>query len=120
MYLSRTVKNKQLLYEKRHDKVILQHDNIRSHVANVKTYLEMLKWEVLLNSPYSPDIVPSDYHLFHLMAHGLTEQHFHSYKDAKKMGQLMVSFKRCIAYPLWNSNTARKMEKVVANDGQYF
>ncbi|KAG5313106.1 MOS1T transposase, partial [Pseudoatta argentina] len=47
------------------DKVILLHDNARPHVAKpVKTYLETLKWEVLPHPPYSPDIAPSDFHLF--------------------------------------------------------
>jgi len=55
---------------KRHDKVILLHDNARPHVAEVvKKYLETLKWDVL--SPYSPDIAPSDYWLFQRMQHDL-------------------------------------------------
>ena len=34
--------------EQSHEKVILQHDNARPHVAKpVKSYLETLKWEVL-------------------------------------------------------------------------
>lgn len=32
---------------------------------------------------YSLDIASSDYHLFRSMAHGLAEQHFYSYEDAK-------------------------------------
>ncbi|KAG5317907.1 MOS1T transposase, partial [Pseudoatta argentina] len=56
---------KRPLYAQRHDKVILLHDNARPHVAKpVKTYLETLKWEVLPNPLYSPDIAPSDFHLF--------------------------------------------------------
>jgi len=44
------------------DKIILLHDNARSHVAKVvKKYLETLKWDVLSHSSYSPDIAPSDY-----------------------------------------------------------
>jgi len=59
-------------------------DNARPHVAApVKTYLETLKWEVLPHPPYSPDIAPSDYHLFWSMTHGLSEQHFTSYEDSK-------------------------------------
>ena len=46
MRLSRALKEKRLQYQERHDKVILQHDNARPHVAKpVKTYLETLKWE---------------------------------------------------------------------------
>ena len=50
----------------------------------VKTYLETLKWEVLLHPPYSPDIAPSDYYLFRSMAHGLVDQQFRSYKDIEE------------------------------------
>ncbi|KAG5315673.1 MOS1T transposase, partial [Pseudoatta argentina] len=65
MRLSRDFKEKRPLYAQRHDKVILLHDNARPHVAKpVKTYLETLKWEVLPHPPYSPDIAPSDFHLF--------------------------------------------------------
>ncbi|KAG5320381.1 MOS1T transposase, partial [Pseudoatta argentina] len=39
--------------------------SLSTHVAKpVKTYLETLKWEVLPHPPYSPDIAPSDFHLF--------------------------------------------------------
>ncbi|KAG5320966.1 MOS1T transposase, partial [Pseudoatta argentina] len=65
MRLSRALKEKRPLYAQRHDKVIFLHDNARPHVAKpVKTYLETLKWEVLPHPPYSPDIAPSDFHLF--------------------------------------------------------
>jgi len=45
--LSRALQEKQPEYEQKHDKVILLHDNARSHVAKVvKKYLETLKWDV--------------------------------------------------------------------------
>ena len=65
--------------------MIVLHDNARPHVAKpVKTYLETLQLEVLPHPPYSPDIAPFDFHLFRSMAHGLTDQRFHSYEEAKK------------------------------------
>ena len=79
MDLSRSLKEKRPLCAQRHDKVILLHENPRPHVAKpVKTYLETLQWEVLLNSPYSPDISPSDFYPFRSMTHGLADQRFHS------------------------------------------
>ena len=85
MRLSRALKERRPQYEQRHDKVILQHDNARPHVARpVKTYLETLTWEVLPHPPYSPDIAPYDYHLFRSMTHGLPEQRFTSCKDTEK------------------------------------
>ena len=65
MRLSGALKEKRPQCQKRHDKIILQHDNAGLHVARpVKTYLETLKWEVLPHPPYFPDVAPSDYHLF--------------------------------------------------------
>jgi len=87
MRLSRALKDKRPQYNERHEsvsKVILQHDNAQPHVAKmVKTYLETLKWEVLPHPLYSPDVAPSDYHLFHSMVHGLADQHFRSYEEVK-------------------------------------
>ena len=55
-----------------------------THVAKpVKTYLETHQWEVLLHPLYSPDIAPSDFHLFRSMARDLADQRFHSYEEAK-------------------------------------
>ena len=33
---------------------------------------------------YSPDLSPSDYHLFSSMGHALVERHFDSYEDVRK------------------------------------
>jgi len=73
MRFSRELKDKRPQYNERHDKVILQQN----------TYLETLKWEVLHHPPYSPDIAPSNYHLFWSMAHGLADQHLRSYEEVK-------------------------------------
>lgn len=94
MRLSRALKQKRSEYFERHDKVILLHDNARPHVAKpVKTYLETLKWEVLPHPPYSPDIAPSDYHLFRSLAHSLCEQKFTSYEDCTKWFDSWISSK---------------------------
>ena len=45
--------------------VIFHQDNARPHtpLATRKKLLE-LGWEVIPHPPYSPDLAPSDYHLF--------------------------------------------------------
>ena len=94
MRLSRALKEKRAHYYSRHDKVILLHDNACPHVsAPVKTFLETLKWKVLSCPPYSPDIAPSDYHLFRSMGHGLVEQHFTCYKEAKNWVDSWIALK---------------------------
>jgi len=59
--------------------VILLHDNARPHTARLTLEtVEQLGLEVLLHPPYSPDLAPSDYHLFGLMKKMLVGQKFAS------------------------------------------
>ena len=84
MRLSRALKEKRAHYYSRHDKIILLHDNARPNVAApVKTYLETLKWEVPSHPPYSPDIVPSKYHLFRSMSMACLSSTSHHMKISK-------------------------------------
>ena len=66
--LKGAVAEKRPEYATRHEAIIFHADNARPHVAfPVKNYLENSGWEVLPQPPYSPDIAPSDYHLFRSM-----------------------------------------------------
>ena len=108
-------------FEQSNEKVILQHDNARPHVAKpVKTYLETLKWEVLPYPPYSPDIVLSDYYLFRLMAHGLADQQFCSYEDIEKWLDSRMFSKDEHFYRKFIRALPERWAKVLANDGHYF
>ena len=45
--------------------VVWLHDNARPHLAgHTAETLRKLKFEVMAHPPYSPDLAPSDYHLF--------------------------------------------------------
>ncbi|UYV75796.1 hypothetical protein LAZ67_13001380 [Cordylochernes scorpioides] len=121
MRLSRTLKIKRPLYATRHDKVIYQHDNSRPHVAKVvKETLEALQWDVLPHPLYSPDIAPSDYHMFRSMTHGLAEQHFTSYEEAKNWVNVWIASKDEEFFRHGIRMLPEGWEKVVAKDGQYF
>ncbi|UYV79805.1 hypothetical protein LAZ67_18000711 [Cordylochernes scorpioides] len=121
MRLSRALKIKRPLYAKRHDKGIYQHDNARSHVAKVvKETLEALQWDVLPHPAYSPDIAPSDYHMFRSMTHGLAEQHYTSYEEAKNWVNVWIASKDEEFFRHGIRMLPERWEKVVAKDGQYF
>ncbi|UYV72449.1 NR6A1 [Cordylochernes scorpioides] len=61
----------------KHNKLILQHDNAPAHNATVvKNTIKDLGWELLPHPPYSPDLAPSDYHLFTSLGHALKNQEF--------------------------------------------
>lgn len=119
--LSRTLKEKRPQYSKRHDKVILFHDNARPHVSRVvKTYLETLKWDILPHPPYSPDIAPSDFHLFRSMTHDLAEQHFRSYEETKNWIDSWIASKDEQFFRRGIQKLPERWEKVVSRDGNYF
>ncbi|VVC30765.1 Transposase, type 1,Winged helix-turn-helix DNA-binding domain [Cinara cedri] len=115
--LSRALKEKRPQYSERHDKIILLHDNARPHVSKVvKTYLETLKSDILPHPPYSPDIAPSDFYLFRVTTHDLTEQHFRSYAEAKNWIDSWIVSKD----EQFFQKLPQKWQKVVASDGKYF
>ena len=64
--------------------VILQHDNARPHSAKkTQDKINELGWEVLPHPPYSPDVAPSDYHLFRSLQHFLSGEKFQNVEEVK-------------------------------------
>ncbi|GBP18807.1 Mariner Mos1 transposase [Eumeta japonica] len=105
----------------RHDEIILLHGNARPHVAvPVKNYLKTLDCEVLPHPPYSPDIAPSDCHLFQSMAHALSEQRFTLYENTKRWGDSRIASKDKEFFRLGIRTLPERWKKVVASDEQYF
>ena len=85
--LSCALRKKWPEYERRHDKVILLHDN--AHVAKVvKKYLETLKCDILSHPLYSPDIALSDYWLFRRMQQVIGSLLSQKSKIGSKIGSL--------------------------------
>ncbi|BFZ13360.1 hypothetical protein BsWGS_16399 [Bradybaena similaris] len=57
--------------------VLLLHDNARPHTARLtQEKIKNLGWKILEHPPYSPDLAPSDFHLFGPLKTHLGGKHF--------------------------------------------
>jgi len=82
------------LKEKRRGKdtkgVLFLHDNVPSHRAlATQKKLAYLGFQFLDHPPYSPDLTPSDYHLFPGLKKQLKSRHFSS--DAEVIAEFFFS-----------------------------
>jgi len=121
MRLKGAIKEKQPEWVNRHSKLIFQYDNARPLTPKVvKTYLNGQDWEVLLHLPYSPDIAPSDYHLFQTMQSDLTGEWFTSYESIIIWLDSWIVSKDQDFFRQEIRKLPERWTKVVAADGAYF
>ena len=58
--------------------VVMIHDNARPHTAAAtQNLITTFGWEQFDHPPYSPDLAPSDFHLFLHLKSFLTDRRFH-------------------------------------------
>jgi len=66
------------------NETLLQHDNARPHTsAATRDVIQCLDFSVLPHPPYSPDLTPSDFHLFPKLKEHLKGQHFSCDEEVK-------------------------------------
>jgi histone-lysine N-methyltransferase SETMAR len=100
--------------------VILQHDNARPHTANLtQAALEELHWEVLPHPPYSPDLAPSDYHLFRSMSNAMRGKTFADDADLRNWLDEFFASKPAEFYRRGIQKLPERWEEVVTNNGEY-
>lgn len=108
-------------YKTKQNKVILLHDNARPHVAlRTKETLKELKWEILTHPAYSPDIAPSDFHLFRSMQHVLSDVRFNNAEEVQKFVDNFIQSKPIDFFHRGIHLLPERWQKVVDNDGEYF
>lgn len=104
----------------RDEDIIFLHDNARPHTANdTQKLLDELDWEVLSHPPYSPDIAPSDFHLFRSLKKWLKGRRFGSIDEVREGIQQYFDSKDLDFYQRGINNLVDRWEQVVAFDGDY-
>jgi histone-lysine N-methyltransferase SETMAR len=72
--------------------VLLQHDNARPHTAHsIVATIQDLSFECLPHPPYSPDLTPSDFHVFGPLKEAMVGKSFRSNKSRRCMNGCAVS-----------------------------
>uniref|UniRef100_A0A914ID48 Mos1 transposase HTH domain-containing protein n=1 Tax=Globodera rostochiensis TaxID=31243 RepID=A0A914ID48_GLORO len=96
------------------------HDNARPHTANLtKMALQELGWEVLPHPAYSPDVAPSDYHLFRSLSNALSGVQL---EDAAALENWLNGFfasKPPAFYKRGIEKLPGRWEEIVNNGGEY-
>lgn len=104
----------------RHGKIRFLHDNARPHVAKItRQKLLDLNFEVLPHPPYSPDLAPSDYHLFRKLEADISHKKFGNEDEVHQFltdffAMQTEEFYRCGIYSL-----TTRWQQVIDQDGEY-
>ncbi|WP_370716210.1 hypothetical protein [Sphingomonas sp. IW22] len=103
-------------------RVLLQHDNAPAHTSRkVQQKLQELSgFEVLPHPAYSPDLAPSDFHLFRSLAHFLQGRCFTSEEGLKNDMMEFFASKSPDWYRHGIELLAQRWLQVTQSDGLYF
>ena len=100
--------------------VIFHHDNARPHVAQqTLRKLKELKWEILQHPPYSPDISPSDFHLFRSLQNSLNGKNLNSMEAVENYLMNFFQEKPSSFYKNGIDKLVEHWETIVEKDGDY-
>ncbi|KFD64785.1 hypothetical protein M514_02438 [Trichuris suis] len=109
--------------QKKQHAIMLQHDNAGPDTAIItKTAIQELGWEVLPHPGYSPDLAPSDYHLFRSLAVNLRGVSFNNDENLQKwLSDFFFSSSSKLPhfYRLGIEQVASRWEEVVNSEGEY-
>ena len=104
----------------RRHKVILLHDNARPHTAKItKAKLQELGFEILSHPPYSPDLAPSDFHLFRSLANVLMGQIFEDEDELESWLDEWIAGKSADFFKRGIEKLPERWEEVINSGGEY-
>lgn len=111
----------QALPRRRRRNVILLQDNAKPHTAKMtKKKLADLGWELLDHPPYSPDLSPSDFHLFRSLEHFLNKERFRNIAHLRQRLTTFFESKEDEFYERGIDLLPEKWQKCVDSSGDYF
>ena len=118
--MQQVLRQKEPALENRKGVLFLQ-DNARPHVARViRDTMQQLGWETLCDPPYSPDLAPTDYHLFHSLDNHLCGKSFTNETDLRQALINFFAFKTPEFYRKRIEQLKTRWQKVLDADGGYF
>ena len=102
-------------------KVLLLHDNAKPHTAILtRDTIFELGWEVMPHPAYSPDLAPSDYHLFRSLEHFLRDKYYQDYESVQNDLDLFFQSKSQSFYRDGIRKLPDLWRKVIDSEGDYF
>lgn len=100
--------------------VAFQHDNARPHTSLAsRLKLAEFGWDVLPHPPYSPDLAPSDYHLFRSLQNSLDGETFGSIEGIKNHLARFFDSKNKSFWEEGILSLPERWAKVIEQRGQY-
>jgi histone-lysine N-methyltransferase SETMAR len=101
--------------------IVLLHDNATSHTAQLtKNKISEFGWTTLKHPPYSPDLAPSDFHLFRALEHFLRGKHFQNAEEMRLSLAQFFDSKPQEFYRRGIYQLPEKWQQVIDVDGEYF
>jgi histone-lysine N-methyltransferase SETMAR len=81
--------------------------------------IKELNWEILDHPPYSPDLAPSDYHLFRSFQNHLNDKKFERFEEVNDAILAYFESKPRSFYKARTEKLATRLETVIASNGNY-
>ena len=101
-------------------RITFHQDNARPHVSLMtRQKLLHLGWEVPIHQLYSPDIAPSDFHLFWSLQNSLNGKNFHSLENCKRHLEQFFAQKDKKFWEDGIMKLPEKWQKVVEQNDEY-
>lgn len=87
--------------------------------ATLKTTSD-LGWKILPHAAYSPDLAPSDYHLFRSLQHHVADSHFTSVEEVEKNIVEFIDSKQPSFFRSGIRQLPERWQKCVESKEDYF